>query len=100
MGNTTSNKAAKNYAVLLSAICECGNSDAGEAIGKDAAFISRLKNGERSITLQDFATLLTAIGLELISQADQAVTIDKQLYESLGYLARRGLDVINQGNDA
>lgn len=96
---TTSKKAAKNVAAILSAICEAGNNTAADAIGRDAAFISRLKTGERTITLDEFAELISAIGLEIIATAEQSVTIDRQLYESLGYLARQGLNSIHQDRE-
>ncbi len=97
MQTTKSNKTtATNISVLLSAICEVGNTLSGELIGRDAAFISRLKSGEKSITLEEFCALTAGIGIELAPKAEHQVTIDRQLYDSLMHLSRLGLDHINQ----
>jgi transcriptional regulator with XRE-family HTH domain len=88
---TNSNKAAMNLAVILSAICEHGNTKVAEAIGRDAAYVSRLKNGERTLTLEEFANLLAATDLEVADISEHTITIERQLFESLSYLAKIAL---------
>ncbi|QPG06534.1 hypothetical protein IT774_05010 [Salinimonas marina] len=92
MSNKTNSKgAAINMALLLSAIVETGNTPTGNLIGKDAAFVSRLKTGEKSLTLDEFAQLIAGVGLELAPIAETSITIERELFISLNYLARLGL---------
>lgn len=86
-----SKKSARNYAEILSALCEVGNTKAGALIGRDAPFVSRLKSGEKQLSLEEFADLITGIGLEICSVAEDQVTVDRDLYESVTCLARLAL---------
>lgn len=95
-GVSTNKTAAKNVSMILSAICQVGNTAAGESIGRDAAFISRLKGDEKSLTLSEFSILISTIGLEISSVAEDKVTIDRQLYDSLTYMAKLGLNHLHQ----
>ncbi|AFT79068.1 hypothetical protein AMBLS11_12475 [Alteromonas macleodii str. 'Black Sea 11'] len=88
---TNSNKGAMNLATILSAICEHGNTKAADAVGRDAAYISRVKNGERSLSLEEFANLLAGVGLEVGDTSEHTITIERQLFESLSYLAKIAL---------
>lgn len=95
-GVSTNKTAAKNISTILSAICQAGNTAAGEAIGRDAAFISRLKSDEKSLTLSEFSILVSTIGLEINNVAEDKITIDRQLYDSLTYMAKLGLNHLHQ----
>lgn len=90
----TSKTGAQNMAKILSALCEIGTSAAGEIIGKDATFISRLKSGERSLTIDEFSLLLAGIGLEIVELTNDRIQIDRQLHESLLTLSRVGLGAL------
>lgn len=92
--NKTSNTAAQNMAKILSALCEIGTAAAGEIIGRDPTFISRLKSGEKSLTVDEFSTLLAGIGLEVVELTNDRVQIDRQLHESLLTLSRVGLSAL------
>jgi hypothetical protein len=87
-----STKGAMNLANLLSAICELGNTEAAKAIGREASFISRLKTNEKQLTLEDFAVLTAAAGLEIIPTAESTVSVDRELLTSLRHLAKMGIN--------
>lgn len=86
-----SKTAAQNMAKILSALCETGTSAAGELIGKDPTFISRLKAGEKTLSIDDFAILLAGIGLEIVEISDDRIQIDRSLHDSLLTLSKVGL---------
>ncbi|MGL4939396.1 hypothetical protein [Shewanella sp.] len=96
----TSKSAAQNMAKILSAICEVGTTGAGEIIGRDPTFISRLKSGEKHLTIDEFSVLLAGIGLEVNETASDRVVIDRQLHESLLTLSKVGLQSIHTINKA
>lgn len=91
----TSNNKAKNLAIFLSALCETGQTSAGEAIGRDASFMSRLKSGEKSINLDEFITLLDTLQLELHHTNQDEVKVNNDVYESLITLSQLGLKQLN-----
>ena len=86
----TSKQSANNLAILLTAICDLGVNAAGEAINKDASFISRLKSNDNKITLQEFTELLAASGLELRQIAEDRIVVDKKIYDALLSFANVG----------
>lgn len=97
--NNTSKQAAQNLAKILSALCEIGTSAAGEIIGRDPTFISRLKSGEKSLTIDEFSKLLAGSGLEIVELTDDRIQIDRQLHDSLLTLSRVGLSALQVRTD-
>jgi len=86
-----SKSAAKMNALLMQGICGIGTKLAGEAIGRDPSFISRLKTGETKVTTEEFCTLLDACGLTILEITDDSITIKRSMYESLTEFADVGL---------
>jgi hypothetical protein len=83
-----SKTAAKNTAVVLSALNECGTTRSGRAIGKDASFISRLRIDEKKLTLSEWIQLMSFWRLEISQRHDDVILVDRAYHESLKYLAK------------
>ncbi len=80
---TRESKKSANYALILNGIHAIGVSQSGKAINRDASFISRLKSGEKKISIDEIVELFDAWGLELVEQASDKVQVDRILYKAL-----------------
>ncbi len=94
-----SKKSANNYAAILTAIHELGVSHSGEAIGRDASFITRLKSNEKKISLDEFITLLTVWNLELTDGDADKVKVDRVLFKALTELSHKQINNAQEPHD-
>jgi hypothetical protein len=89
---TESKKSANNYALIFNAIHAVGVSSSGEAIGRDASFITRLKANDKKISLDEFVTLLGTWNLELTDGDADKVSIDRILFKALSELSHKQIN--------
>jgi hypothetical protein len=101
MENEKRNKdTAKLNGVILQAICSLGTKKAGEAIGRDASFISRCKTGEAKLTIDEICALFIACDLIIERSNDEYISVEKPLYDSLVEFANIGLKFIKQNQES
>jgi len=84
---------------LTTALLRLGNSKLGEVWDCSAQEVSRRLNGDRNISLDDFANALDFLGITLVDDAD-VVVIPKDGIRALNLLANRYLHSrLNNGDE-
>lgn len=86
---------AQNQSVLLRALNETGLSPVGRAIGRDHTYVSRFRDNQQGMKLDDLLTLLETCGLKLIQADNSMVVVDRADYLSLLNMANKGMRQLN-----
>lgn len=77
---------------LTTALLRLGQGKLADVWDVDASEAGRRLNGQRNIPFNDFAKALDALGIELVTPDQNAVTVPKDELHALRTLARKSLE--------
>lgn len=77
---------------LTTALLRMGQQRLAEIWHCDASEAGRRLNGQRNIPFDDFASALDAMGVELVTPDQNAVTVPRDEWMALRTLARKSLE--------
>lgn len=77
---------------LTTALLRMGQQRLAEIWQVDASEAGRRLNGQRNIPFDDFCKALDALGIEIVTQDQNAVTVPRDEWTALRTLARKSLD--------
>lgn len=77
---------------LTTALLRMGQQRLAEIWKCDASEAGRRLNGQRNIPFDDFCSALDALGIDIVTPDQQAVTVPKDEWLALRTLARKSLD--------
>ena len=93
-------RARNTHSLILQSLGSVVNSALGEEIGNDGPWVSKFKNDKKNNGLTDLETicvLLDKLGLKIIPEQFQCY--DKQLIDSIFFLARLSMNRASEIND-
>ena len=81
--------ARKSLQALLQRLAKADLATIAKAIGKSESTACRLRDGEASLTPQEFCALLEAVGFKLVDVRKYCV--DREVYEAMSTMATRAM---------
>lgn len=79
------------HLMLLQRVAEVGQRSLVDALQRDPSYVSRFFSGKSGLHINELEHVFSTLGLRVIQCEGETVTLDKEEYEALRVLAKKGI---------